>query len=460
MGRSTRAKAPTVEETPGAGKKFSESDSNPPKLFILPKNVSERARIVTLKNPSTSKSSRYFVCPENGLYEFIKVTAPKSTPRSWLFARPSSDKGPNGDSKSSPEIGETSKYFQSSEIDSSTPLTAGYVSEIPDMFVGTAMDLLFILLPVLSPSATHEKGIKQLFLTLDDHLDALSSPDPHLMWTFRHEAINTLAQQRLKAVCDVVEAGDETMYRLSTTKLLDELLLKARRMVERGLPASLEERFVKQALQKPILIVKSNEGNVPDSSDETKTEESITQAAEDAEKESQTQSTASSATPADSQPSPSPAASTSAPSTAASSSAAAPPAIDAPPSIPTLLRLRTALDFMLASYVAPHVRAAVQAQLASSKAVDFGPLDAHLGALAALRQEAVALRALAANAGRKRALDEDDEVLAAREEKRRRKEEEERRRKSESRGVRDLRKVDVSGMKKLSAFFTKAAAKR
>jgi len=459
MGRSTRSKPSKVEETPGSEKKLSEVDSNPPKLFILPKNVSERARIVTLKNPSTSKPSRYFICPENGLFEFIKVTAPKSTPRSWLFAPSSSDKEPNGESKSLPEIGEKSKYFQSSETDSSTPLTAGYVSKNPDLFVGTAMDLLFILLPVLSPSATHEKGNKQLFLTLDDHLEALSNPDPHLMWTFKHEAINKLAQQRLKAVCDVVEAGDETMYRLSTTKLLDELLLKARRMVEGGLPASLEERFVKQALQKPILIVKSNEGSIPDPTEEILAEESTTQAAEDAEKESQTQPTTSSTTPAASQPSPSSATST-APSSGTPAAPAAAPAIDAPPGIPALQRLRTALDFVLASYVAPHVRGTLAQQLARSVAVDFGPLDAHVAGLAALRQEAVAARALAANAGRKRALDDDDEVVAAREEKRRRKEEEERRRKAESRGVKELRKVDVSGMKKLSAFFTKAEAKR
>ena len=57
-------------------------------------------------------------------------------------------------------------------------------------------------------------------------------------------------------------------------------------------------------------------------------------------------------------------------------------------------------------------------------------------------------------------MEEDDEVVAAREEKKRKKEEEERRKKNESRGVKELKKVDTSGMKKLSAFFAKVPAKK
>ena len=58
--------------------------------------------------------------------------------------------------------------------------------------------------------------------------------------------------------------------------------------------------------------------------------------------------------------------------------------------------------------------------------------------------------------GRKRALDDDEEAAAEREEKKRKKEDDERRRKAgESRGVRDLKKVNVQGMKKMSDFFGK-----
>jgi len=59
---------------------------------------------------------------------------------------------------------------------------------------------------------------------------------------------------------------------------------------------------------------------------------------------------------------------------------------------------------------------------------------------------------------RKRAL-EDDEALAGREEKKRRKEEEEKRKKAEGRAVKMLKKVDTSGMKKMSAFFKKVEKK-
>jgi len=52
----------------------------------------------------------------------------------------------------------------------------------------------------------------------------------------------------------------------------------------------------------------------------------------------------------------------------------------------------------------------------------------------------------------------DDEAAETRAEKKRRKEEEEKRKKAgESRGLRDLKKVNVTGMKKMSDFFGKGA---
>ena len=50
---------------------------------------------------------------------------------------------------------------------------------------------------------------------------------------------------------------------------------------------------------------------------------------------------------------------------------------------------------------------------------------------------------------------EDDEAVEARAEKKRKREEEEKRKKSESRALKDLKKVNTKGMKKLSSFFTK-----
>lgn len=54
---------------------------------------------------------------------------------------------------------------------------------------------------------------------------------------------------------------------------------------------------------------------------------------------------------------------------------------------------------------------------------------------------------------------EEDDAAETRAEKKRRKEEEEEKKKAgESRGIRDLKKVDTKGMKKMSDFFGKAAA--
>lgn len=73
--RNTRAKA--ADEAPAttttSTKKYileAETD-NPPRLFVLPKKVTDAARIITLPHPRhTSKPARFLVCPETGIYEF------------------------------------------------------------------------------------------------------------------------------------------------------------------------------------------------------------------------------------------------------------------------------------------------------------------------------------------------------------------------------------------------------
>ncbi|KAL1835041.1 hypothetical protein VTK73DRAFT_6416 [Phialemonium thermophilum] len=118
-----------------------------------------------------------------------------------------------------------------------------------------------------------------------------------------------------------------------------------------------------------------------------------------------------------------------------------------------LQRIRVAFDLLCAKYVPPPVAEDLRKALAArTDPVDFGPLQAYLGRLAQLREADVAARSMAEHA-RKRTREEDDDERA---EKRRRKEEEEKRKKGgESRGVRELKKVNVSGMMKLSAFFKK-----
>ena len=90
--------------------------------------------------------------------------------------------------------------------------------------------------------------------------------------------------------------------------------------------------------------------------------------------------------------------------------------------------------------------------------IDFTPLDTHLKYLSSLHEEARALRALSDNITRKRGLD-DDEAAEERAEKKRRKEEEDKKKKQESNAMKALKKVDTSGMKKLSSFFTKVPKK-
>src|SRR5215469_4100890 len=136
-----QAKESAQEET--TGKQLEKSESNPPKLFVLPKNTSERARIITLDNPATSKPNRYFVCPEKGLYEFTNVAAANSSPRNWLLARPSDSHTTDSDTKRR----EKSNYFESSEDGSPSGFSSGYVAKNPDLFVATPMDILFLLLP-------------------------------------------------------------------------------------------------------------------------------------------------------------------------------------------------------------------------------------------------------------------------------------------------------------------------
>ncbi|KAL8634276.1 MAG: hypothetical protein Q9228_008130 [Teloschistes exilis] len=124
--------------------------------------------------------------------------------------------------------------------------------------------------------------------------------------------------------------------------------------------------------------------------------------------------------------------------------------------IKDLLRLRTALHFVTSLYLpSPLVSSINKLILSPSCPIDFKPLENHLDHITKLRAEALAARSLS-DFSRKRSMDEDDEVAEERAEKRRRKEEEDKRQKTGlSRGVRDLKKVDVTGMKKMSDFFGK-----
>ncbi|KJZ74668.1 hypothetical protein HIM_06018 [Hirsutella minnesotensis 3608] len=395
-----------------------------PKLFILPKEATSDARIVCLPNPRHGRPARYLVCPKTGIYEFIKISAPKSDPRSWLIE--TRDKSEN----SSPD---------------STTVGAQTVSDA-DLFLATPIDPLFLVLPALAETKTSKTsdGRQQLFRSSDDYFDQLPEESSHFPQILCWPATRSLIESRMAAICDSVEAGDESVFRLSEEKLLQVMLDKARKMGEGGLPASMEDKFVKRALEAPIQLP-SRESKTDGNStpgDQGDSQETLITETADSQSSAVTKNSDTSITSH---------------STVATSLAGADEAADtvanameAPLDIVNLQRQRVSFDFICSNYVSQPIAARLQASLKASSRVDFSPLDDYLADIAKLRAEAVTAGAFSDYTNKRMRDEEEDEARA---EKKRRLEEEKKRKASESRGVRELKKVNTSGMKKLSAFF-------
>ncbi|KAI1373565.1 hypothetical protein F4677DRAFT_429294 [Hypoxylon crocopeplum] len=449
MARTTRSKASAATQdskpiaTSNTKTKYTLPDesSNPPKLFILPTKATKDARIVSLLNPRYAKPTRYLVCPETGMYEFTTIAAPKTTPRSWLI-----------------ECGTTGK-IQENTGDDCAELGA-YVTKGAELYVATPIDPVFLLLPAFADQSVSTKDGKRMFVSSDDHLDSIHGTSPHLSKILRWGKVRTLLESRMAAICDMVEAGDETMFRFSEDKLLAEMLGKARKMSEQSLPKSMEDKFVTKVLEAPVVGVK-RENTTLSSVSQVEVEtaapasEASTPKIEAADSQSSVSSTDTTATLV------------SEASTAATSIIEASiieestttttellPSLHASDEVVKLQRLRTAFNFMCSCYIAPPQATQLQAKLASSPSlVDFAPLDAYLEEISRLKQEATAARSMG-DYSRKRVLDEEE--AAERSERKRRKEEEDKRKKAgESRGVRDLKKVNTAGMRKMSDFFKK-----
>jgi hypothetical protein len=442
-GRQAKAEKETTESTPVAtGPKFplNPEATNPPQLFILPENLCTQARIVQLENPRHSTNSPYIICPQNGFYEFTRVSAPKSTPRSWLLSS-----GINNLEK------EASEEKNEVETNSKDKLSNnGYVLRNAGLLVATPIDTLFLTLPALASKSELKGSEKKLFLSGEDYLEKVASDSPEIRPLLRNDSIRALLEKRMAVVCDTVEAGDETMYRISEEKLLAELLKKAARMVKKGLTPSMEEKFVKKALEVPtplVLVEETTESTISTPQPETPDTQSTALSTDSVATSFSEASTAATSFSEDSSitttklvitPTESP--------------------IEAPEGVADLLRLRIALSFICSKYLSPNMSETVKS-LAVSSASDkgFTQLDTHLAHIAKMRQEAFATRSLG-DASRKRFFDDEDEEGngESRLEKRRKKEEDEKRKKAgESRGVKNLKKVNVSGMKKMSDFFKK-----
>ena len=433
MGVQTRSSAPSspTKSKKSTGVILPSSDEELYKIFVLPSGLSQDARFVSLRNPRDGARCRYFFCPRKGLFEITKVNANSIDPRSMLLA---------------PNVEATT--LESTPVNTSTAEAGlladskfqGYVNKSAEVFVGTPLDPVFILLPLLDQPSLCQKdeSDQRLFQPLDDLLDEHLNDDGHLRYVLTNSTFRPKLLDAMDKICGSVDAGDEQMFRLSMLKLYDYILQKAQRVAEKGLPASLEERFVTRALEVPMLSVSRAESAPSLATENTETSSGCS-TPDVSESQSSAASTIISVAVSE-----------------ASSSTTVRMA-DCTPSadLYNLQRLRTAMSFITASYLDPTLAAKLAAASLKSKASpDFGSLDEHLKQLAKLRTEALAARSIS-DFSKKRNLD-DDEAAENRAEKKRRQEEEEKKKKGqESRGVKDLKKVDVSGMKKMSDFFAK-----
>ncbi|KAI0100254.1 ribonuclease H2, subunit B [Nemania sp. FL0031] len=433
-GTDTAANNETAATTTSSKSKYNlpPPSKNPPKIFVLPKKATDDARIVSLLHPRYAKPTRYLVCPETGFYEFTRIAAPKSTPHSWLIQ--SDGHGPEKE-------GAEDKNFGT------------YVTNGAELFVATPIDPLFLVLPTLvDPSSKSEK---RRYVSSDDYFDRIQEESPHLWEIMRwgEGRVRHMLEARLGAACDALETGSDRVFRFSEDKLMTEVLNKARRMSTRPLPHSMEEKFVVKPLEAPVLGVKRQDpGTTPASAEVTQDDSSTpTPASETQSSSSTTDNSSSFASQASTTATSIPASE----ETGESLAEVLRPAMVASPEVIALQRLRTAFNFLCSSYIPPSLVTLLRTKLSAQADTDFTPLDTYLSELTRLKQEAVASRS-AGDFARKRVLD--DEELAERAEKKRKKEEEDKRKKaSQSRGVRDLKKVNTAGMKKMSDFFKKKA---
>ncbi|KAJ5674004.1 hypothetical protein N7462_009443 [Penicillium macrosclerotiorum] len=419
----TRSTAPSEQTEPKQDNTTLTSVEKPSKSFIIPSNVSANARLVSLPNPQSGELSRYFFCPERGLYEFTVIASSPQLARSILFTP------------------DTQQSTPGSEDERKVSAAKASIAKKAELLVATPIDAIFFLIPLFSLSS---KSGQSLFQPLDDMIDSNDDLPPHLRQILYNETFRGNLLSRAESICDIVEAGDEKMFRFSETKLLKELVAKAERMAAHGLPASMEERFVRQTLAAPLMSVKREDVLTNHTSNENEANLSKSDERPDSPSTVATTTTPSVSTPAgETTPAPQPLNEGSAP-------------VD---EIARLQRVSIALSFMKDSYLPQTLCSRVDEMIAAPESpLDFKPLTERLKELVTLRAEALASRSTN-DFSRKRGLD--DEEVEARADKKRRKEEEEKKSKaSESRGVRDLKKVNTSGMKKMSDFFGKAAMKK
>ncbi|KAG6009987.1 hypothetical protein E4U54_008444 [Claviceps lovelessii] len=432
------AKQPAAAPPPDAASKYTleSRQGSLQHVFILPKAAASDARILTLAHPRSGRPSRYLFCPESGIYEFTKLCAPKHAPTSWLIETDQPRFGGGDDDDQGKEGKETG--------------TRTEIISNGAMYVATKIDPLFLVLPSLVDAKADKRSDekKRLFLTSDDHLDKLPDQNSHFSDMLRCSKTRSLIESRMEVVCDTVDAGDEKMFRLNEKKLLATIIGKAKNMGEGGLPPTMEEKFVKKTLEAPVLL--SRKVPVPRRSQSTSEDALDSGDSTPVTGSSTSQSTA--VTDLNSS-------SASHLSTAATSFVEevegveiASAALQPSPEVVALQRLCVAFDFLCSRYIPSAAAELLRKQLlqVEESSVDFTPLNKYMASLAEIRAEALAASSVADYSSKRPRDEEQDEI---RQEKKRKLEEEKKRKANESRGVRDLKKVNTKGMMKLSHFF-------
>ncbi|KAJ5452087.1 Ribonuclease H2 subunit B [Penicillium cf. griseofulvum] len=424
--RSAPSKAKSEAKSEETKTKTLVAAEKPSKTFILPSSTSDNARLLSLPDPQSGELTRYFFCPDRGIYEFTVVAPPAHLGRSILFI-PRTRKTPSPSEE---------------EKKDTEPSVQGSITKKAEFLVATPIDAMFFVVPLLAPSPNSGRSLFQPF---DDIIDSQDDIPKHLRQVLYDDEFRGSLLARVEAICEMVEAGDEKMFRFNETKLVQELITKAERMADRGLPVSLEERFVRQALATPLMSVK-REDVVTSQEPSNESQESASKSEERQDSSSTVDTTA---TPSVTTP------------LGESTPVPQPPSEEStvPDHITRLLRISTALSFMKESYLPATMASRVDEILASAESpIDFMPLKDRLKEIADLRAQALASRDMS-NFSRKRALNHEEEDT--REEKKRRKDEEEKKSKAaESQAVKKLKKVNTSGMQKMSSFFAKAAPKK
>ncbi|KAI9669641.1 MAG: hypothetical protein M1831_007337 [Alyxoria varia] len=414
----TKATAPQLET----------ADENPPHLFILPKGLSAEARFVSLPNPATAKLCRYLYCPHRGFFELTKVATAKdkATPRSFLLAQNSASSQNATDTQH-----ESNQSDEPGDIDSQeshkSPVSDGYVLRDPDLLVATRFDPLFFLIPLFKPGEFAGENLRNHpALPAEDHFDTLAQSSPHMEHLLKRKDVRDLLEQNMERIFEKIDIGSAMVaYRQDHQLLVDELMRKAGwTQHKKTWPNSLEQ-MARRRVEVPASVnsaIRTNDSRVEEKVDGSPNDHAQALHEEDAEQ---------SALPKDKA------------------------CLNRTEGLLDQMRIVTCVDFMLASYIHPSQRKFLRQAM-----LKFTEIEEHLKHVEKVKSESQALQAISDNISRKRGGRDNDEAEFVRTEKKRKKEEEDKKKQSETRGIKDLKKVDTTGMKKMSSFFAKAPDKK